>query len=170
MPTTTAGPSTATATTAPTPSTTTTSAGHRRLLLAVAANAVVAYLLTYALVDRVEHLHLTVRNVWPSLMLAAGTGLVTLLAMRERGGPWRRDVAVGVALLATLVGALVMGRAHTGIHNAEFLRAMIPLQSEAIHLCETARISAPDLLDFCDEVVEQREAEIWHLSRLLRRY
>ncbi len=144
-------------------------ATHRRLLTTIAANAIVAYVLLFALVDRAEHLHVNLRQAWAAAMVAAATGLVTLLAMR-RPGHLRRDLAVGAVLVAVLVGAFLGGRQHAGVRNAEFLRSMIPHQSEAIRLCRSSGITAPDLRAWCDEMIRQREGEIWQLQRILRRY
>lgn len=143
---------------------------HRRLATVVAANAVLAFALAHLWIDRVEHLHLTMRHVWPALAVGASSGLVLLVLGDQQPRHRGTSIAVGLALVATLVGSLAMGRTRPVTTNAEFVRSMIPLESEAIRLCRSARPSAPELTEFCASLVQRREAEIWDLQRLLRRW
>lgn len=142
----------------------------RRLAGLVLANAFVAWLLTQLSVARVEHLHVGLAGLWTALAVAGATGAVAVAVLRrDEQDPTRRWIPV-VALLAAAMLGTGLARAQVGVHNAELVRTLIPLQSEAIRACQAAAVTAPDLVAWCDRMVVEREREIWELQRILRRY
>ena len=60
-------------------------------------------------------------------------------------------------------------REQLGVGDAQFLRSMIPHHSGAILMCEKAKLTDPEVLKLCDNIVAAQNREIAQMQSILQR-
>jgi hypothetical protein len=58
-------------------------------------------------------------------------------------------------------------REQSFIGDKQFLKSMIPHHSGAILMCNEAKLSDPEIVAFCKEIVEAQEKEITIMKKML---
>ena len=145
------------------------SSNYRKLGVAVGINTVVMFLLTYALIDTVDHFRPNINRVYMAVMMSAPMVVVMLSVMRSMYPNRRKNLALIGAFTLLFLAVFTMGRSQAGVGDDQFLRSMIPHHSSAIVMCEEASITDSEILSLCDEIVETQEREIDEMDRLLSR-
>jgi hypothetical protein len=143
---------------------------YARLGITVAINAVIMFLLTYALIDSFDHFYPNINRAYMAVIMVAPMVMLMLIVM----WPMYKSPALNVALIATaavvFVGVFAIARSQTLIGNESFLRSMIPHHSSAIVMCERAAITDPAITELCDAIVQTQKEEIAEMQAMLERY
>jgi len=147
-----------------------TSASYLKLGLAISINAVVMFVLTYALIDTVEHFYANINRVYMSVMMVAPMVTVMLLVMWSMYPNATLNIILLAAFAALFVGTFALARTQTPVGNEQFLRSMIPHHSSAILMCDNPRISDPEIITLCEGIVETQKKEIAQMKAILQRY
>lgn len=140
---------------------------YGKLGIVIAINAVVMFLLTYALIDSVDHFHVNINRMYMALMMVAPMVIMMLIVMRSMFGNARLNVLVYVAAVAVFLGSFFLARSQTPVGDDQFLRSMIPHHSSAILMCERSSITDPQIVTLCGEIVEAQEREIAEMEAIL---
>lgn len=142
---------------------------YKKLGIVIAINAVVIFLLTYALIDRLDHFFPNINRMYMALMMVAPMVLLMLFVMRSmyRNRSLNAVLYVGFGLL--FVATFWLARTQYPVGDDQFLRSMIPHQSSAILMCEHAGITDPEIEELCGEIVEAQEREIAQMKDILAR-
>lgn len=140
---------------------------YGKLGIVIAINAVVMFLLTYALIDSVDHFHVNINRMYMALMMVAPMVIMMLIVMRSIFGNARLNVLVYVAAVAVFLGSFFLARSQTPVGDDQFLRSMIPHHSSAILMCERSSITDPQIVTLCGEIVEAQEREIAEMEAIL---
>ncbi|HVL47215.1 MAG TPA: DUF305 domain-containing protein [Candidatus Thermoplasmatota archaeon] len=142
---------------------------YGRLAASLAASLVVMYFLAFSQIDRPDHFDLSLSVFWISLSMVAAMGLIMLTTMRRSFPDRRLNLALYVAFGLLLVGAFAAGRFEAAVGDEAFLRSMIPHHSRAIHMCQEAALTDPQIEDLCRRIIEAQREEIAEMERIMAR-
>lgn len=143
---------------------------YKKLGIAVGINTIVMFLLTYALIDSIDHFYPNINRMYMAVLMALPMGIVMLLVMRKMYPDAKMNGILYVAAGAAFVLVFWLMRSQTPVGDSQFLRSMIPHHSSAIVMCEEAAITDPDIRTLCDAIVQTQKEEIAEMKRLLARY
>ena len=146
------------------------SSPYRRLAIILPINAVVMFLLTYSLIDGLDHFYPNLNRLYMAVIMVAPMALVMLAGMRSMYANARLNVVLYVGFAVLFAATFLLARTQTGVGDEQFLRAMIPHHSSAILMCEHATITDPEIASLCGEIVKAQEEEIAQMKRILERY
>jgi uncharacterized protein (DUF305 family) len=142
---------------------------YKRLGVELAIDFVIMYLVMYSMIATLDHFHFNLNNVYMTLMMVAPMTVVMLVAMRSMF-PSRRLNLIVMAAAIVAFGASYYGmRTQALIGDSELLRAMIPHHSGAVLMCEQAKITDPEILALCRQIVEGQQREIGQMEAILAR-
>lgn len=140
---------------------------YRLLAIAIAINAVVMFVVMYAMLADLSHFHANLNRLYMTVMMVSPMVVVMLIVMRSMYPDARRNrLLMGVAVL--LFGAAFWAaRTQTPIGNTQFLRSMIPHHSSAIVMCTEADLEGAEILALCEQIVRAQREEIAQMTRML---
>lgn len=144
--------------------------GHYgRLMIELAIDFVIMYLVMYTMIRTLDHFYLNINNVWMTLMMVTPMALVMLFAMRSMF-PSRNRNLILIAGAVIVFGISYYGmRAQVGVDDKQFLRSMIPHHSGAILMCQEASLRDPEIQALCREIVDSQQKEIAQMQAMLER-
>ena len=143
---------------------------YRKLGLALGINTALMLAITYAMIASFGHLFININRIYMALMMAAPMGIVMLLVMRPMYRNVRRNLLLHVLFAGLFLTCFALARTQTPIGDGQFLRSMIPHHSSAVLMCEEARITDPEIVDLCDQIVRAQLEEIALMKEMLARH
>lgn len=142
---------------------------YKKLAIAITINTFVMFLITYAMIDTLDHLYLNVNRFYMALMMAAPMVVIMLLVMRSM----YENKRLNYILMAVFAGAFflffALARTQTPVGNEQFLRSMIPHHSSAILMCEESEITDAEIAKLCEQIVKTQKEEIAQMKAILAR-
>ena len=145
-----------------------TKQGHYgRLMAMVALSFIAMYILMYAMVNRFENVFNSVNQAYMAGLMAAPMLLIELALMARMYPNKRRNALLAGGAVVLMVGCWFGIRQQAGVTDRQFLRSMIPHHAGAILMCEQARLSDPEILRLCQEIVISQRAEIAQMKAML---
>lgn len=142
---------------------------YARYAASLAASLVVMYLLAFAQIDRLAHFELSLSVFWITLSMISAMGLIMLLTMQHMLANVRVNRVIYVLFAAVLLGALAASRTEALVGDDAFLRSMIPHHSRAIHMCQEAGLSDPEIRDLCRQIIQSQRQEIVQMENIMSR-
>jgi len=142
---------------------------YKKLAVTIAINSVVMFLLTYVMIDSLNHFLVNINKVYMTLMMVAPMVVLMLLIMGAMYKNKKLNYVLIVVFLALFAGVFWLARTQTLVGNEQFLRSMIPHHSSAILMCEESAITDPEILSMCDEIVSTQREEIAQMEDILAR-
>ena len=133
------------------------------------ASLVVMYLLAFSQVAEWSHLRLSLSVLWISLSMVSAMGLIMLVAMRKMLPNRKANLALLAVFVVLLVGAFSASRTEAAVGDDAFLRSMIPHHSRAVHMCQQATLSDPEIVELCGSIVESQTREIRQMEDIIQR-
>lgn len=145
-------------------------AGHYVKFAAMIALSFAAmYILMYAMVDSFASVFNNINQVYMAGLMAAPMAIIELILMRSM----YRDRKINAFILVVSIGALLFFwfgiRNQIGIGDKQFARSMIPHHSGAILMCNGAKLSDPELIALCSQIIESQRREVDQLKSILDR-
>lgn len=142
---------------------------YQKLAIATTINAVIMFLLTYVMIDSLDHFLVNINRVYMALIMAAPMVLVMLTVMRSMFKNPRTNTILYITFAGLFLLLFFLIRTQTPVGDEAFLRSMIPHHSGAILMCEQANISDPEIVTLCEEIVEAQVEEINQMKAILTR-
>lgn len=142
---------------------------YGRLAASLAASFVLMYLLAFSQIEVLDHFHLSLSVLWITISMVSAMGLVMLLAMHGMFRSTKLNVGLFLLFALVLAGALAGSRTEALVGDDAFLGSMIPHHSRAIHMCQEAGLSDPEILELCRGIVESQREEIAQMERIMER-
>lgn len=142
---------------------------YKKLAIAVSINTVLMFLITYAMIDKFDHMYLNINRVYMSLMMAAPMVIVMLLVMRSMYENRKLNYILIAASAGLFIFCFSLARTQTPIGNEQFLRSMIPHHSSAIVMCQESELTYPEIIKLCEQIVKTQEEEIAQMKAILAR-
>ncbi|HXV98831.1 MAG TPA: DUF305 domain-containing protein [Anaerolineae bacterium] len=142
---------------------------YKKLAIAISINAVIMFLITYAMIDKFDHLYLNINRVYMSLMMVAPMVIIMLLVMRSMYENKKLNYILIAAFSGLFILCFSLARTQTPVGNEQFLRSMIPHHSSAILMCQEAEITDLEIIELCEQIVKSQEEEITQMKAILAR-
>jgi uncharacterized protein (DUF305 family) len=143
---------------------------YRNFAIMIVLHFGAMYILMYAMVHNLAD---NVYNSWNQFYMAglmtASMGAIELSLMGSMYPNRKRNAALIVLSVASLVGLWTMIRQQTAISDEQFIRSMIPHHSGAILMCEQASIKDPELQRLCGAITSSQQQEIDQMKDILKR-
>lgn len=143
---------------------------YKKFALVLSINAVVMFLLTYALIDTLDHFYANINRAYMALIMVAPMAMVMLFVMRSMYPDKSLNAGLYVLFAAIFIGSFSLARAQVPIGNQQFLMSMIPHHSSAIVMCDHSAIDDPAIEKLCVEIVKAQKEEIAEMKTILARY
>lgn len=144
-------------------------ASYNKLALTISINAIVMFLLTYALIAQFDHFFANINRVYMTIMMVSPMVILMILVM----GSMYKNKKLNTILLAVFgvlfVGTFIVARNQALVGDQQFLRSMIPHHSSAIIMCEQSDIDDPEIIALCEDIVETQKEEIDQMKDILAR-
>lgn len=151
------------------PSASTEGRSYLKLASELLIDFIIMFFVMYAMIASIDHLYFNIDNVYMTLMMVAPMAVLMLLFMRHM---YRSNTANGiVAGLAIAVFALGWFgmRGQIAVGDEQLVRAMIPHHSGAILMCRQAKLSDPEVVNLCRNIIQSQEREIADMKRIEQR-
>lgn len=142
---------------------------YARFGLSLAASLVVMYFLAFSQIAEPGHFEWSLSVFWISVSMVSAMGLIMLLAMSKTLPNRKANIALFVVFALLLVGAFSAGRTEAGVGDDAFLRSMIPHHSRAIHMCEQATLTDPEIVTLCGQIIDAQQREIQQMQDIMQR-
>jgi len=135
----------------------------------LALDFAVMYLVMYTMIATLEHFRFNLNNAYMTLMMVAPMAIVMVVSMRSMFPSRRANGAIIAGATAVFVASFAAMRTQAAIGDAEFLRAMIPHHSGAILMCEKAKLTDPEIVALCRDIVQSQSREIAQMKAIAQR-
>lgn len=142
---------------------------YRGLGLHMIIHFVIMYLVMFTMIARLEHFYFNLNTLYMTLMMVTPMAAVMLLLMKSMYENKRANLAIIVGSLILFGASFFAMRTQVAIGDRELIRGMIPHHSGAVLMCGKAKLSDPELIALCDEIVVAQEREINQMQTILDR-
>ncbi len=142
---------------------------YAMLGLEIIADFIVMFLAMYAMIASLDHFYLNIGNVYMTLMMVAPMTLLMLFFMRHMYTWKAANLIVVLAAVALFAVGWFGMRTQAGVNDAQFVRSMIPHHSGAILMCKNAKLSDPQLVKLCRDIIAAQQREIGEMTDILAR-
>lgn len=138
-----------------------------RLLAMAVLHFIAMYVLMYAMVDAVSHIHPNLNQFYMAALMTAPMLILEVWLMSSMYPKRAVNGVIVVAGLFLLVSSFLLIRYQTGISDVQFLKSMIPHHSGAILMCGHAQLRDEQVQQLCANIAAGQQAEIdWMHAKL----
>ena len=142
---------------------------YRNLAIELILHFVIMYLVMYTMIATLDHFYFNLNNVYMTLMMVTPMALLMLVLMRSMYENKRANLIIAIGAVVIFAGSFYAMRSQAAIGDKELIRGMIPHHSGAILMCGKAKLTDPELITLCDEIVDAQEREIAQMQAVLER-
>lgn len=142
---------------------------YRNLVIELIAHFIIMYLVMYTMIAAFDHFYFNLNNVYMTLMMVTPMALLMLVLMRSMYGNKRANLIIAIGAVVIFAGSFYAMRSQAAIGDKELIRGMIPHHSGAILMCGKAKLTDPELITLCDEIIDAQEREIAQMQAVLER-
>ena len=121
------------------------------------------YLNTYAL----DHIWFSQTRAWMAVFMGAVMAVVMLAFMLNMYKSSKANIAIAMASVVLLAGALWLVRSQETVGDVSYMKAMIPHHSIAIMTSRRAEIRDPRVRKLADEIIKAQVREIDEMETLI---
>jgi CDP-diglyceride synthetase len=143
---------------------------YQKLALVISINTVLMFLITYVMIDSIDHFYFNINRIYMALLMAAPMVVLMLLVMRSMYDNKKLNLLLYAAFIGLFILIFSLTRTQTPVGNEQFLRSMIPHHSSAILMCEQSNLTDTEIITLCDEIVQTQIEEIIEMEEILSRY
>lgn len=140
-----------------------------RFAVSIVLSLLAMYVFMFSEIDRLAHFRPALGMFWATLAMVASMGVIMILTMSHMLPSRRASVTLLVAFAVLLVLSFAAARAEWLMADDAFLRSMIPHHASAIHMCQQATISDPEIVDLCRGIVDSQSREIAQMEQIIAR-
>lgn len=142
---------------------------YRNLAIELIVHFIIMYLVMYTMIATLDHLYFNLNNVYMTLMMVTPMALLMLVLMRSMYENKRANLIIAIGAVVIFAGSFYAMRSQAAIGDKELIRGMIPHHSGAILMCGKAKLTDPELVKLCDEIIDAQEREIAQMQAVLQR-
>lgn len=142
---------------------------YYRLTGSLGASLVAMYFLAYSQINVSGHFEWSLSILWISLSMVSAMGLIMVVAMQNMLPDKRVNLALLAGFAVLLVVAFTGSRSEALVGDDAFLRSMIPHHSRAIHMCQEAVLTDPEIKELCDGIIRTQREEIVQMQDIMQR-
>jgi uncharacterized protein (DUF305 family) len=128
--------------------------------LNLALSLIPMYLAMFTMIDGWRDYRNNVNMLYMALTMLAPMGMIMLATMGSMYGNKPLNLGLYAALSVLFVASLFATRSQALVDDRQFVDSMIPHHSGAILMCREARLTDPELIKLCGDIVKAQRAEI----------
>lgn len=121
---------------------------------------VAMYFLMFAMVNTFDNVFIGINQFYMAGLMTSAMVLIELGIMGSMYGNKRVNTIICIVSLVALVGFWSAIRSQHAIRDREFLKSMIPHHAGAILMCSEAKLSDPDVIKLCQNIIKGQQSEI----------
>lgn len=137
--------------------------------LVLSINAVVMFLITYVIIDGLQHFHANINRAYMAILMVSPMALLMLWTMRSMYQDRKLNWILAGIFVAIMIGVFMLIRTQTPVDDEQFLHSMIPHHSGAILMCERSAITDQEIRRLCETIVKTQKDEIAQMEAILTR-
>ncbi len=137
--------------------------------VAISVHFFIMWALTYVGIEAFDHIFLNLNRFYMAVAMVAPMVIVMMTVMLHMFPNKRLNAALYITSALVFVAALVAIRAQLFVDDEQLSRSMIPHHSIAIKTCERARLSDPETIALCNQIVRTQREEIAQMRAMLDR-
>ncbi len=140
---------------------------YARFAVMIAVATFLIFCVSYLNVYQADQLWFSAGRLWMAIAAGAAVAVVVILFSPEvyRSGP--ANSVIVAAAVAVFAAAVWLVRTQDGVHELEFMRAMIPQHSAAILVAERAHLRDPRVRELARRIATGDTQEIAEMKRLI---
>ena len=139
---------------------------YRSFAIELLIDFAIMYLVMFSMIATLNHFYFNLNNVYMTLMMVTPMAVLMLVLMRSMYENKRANLAIAVGAVVIFAGSFYAMRTQAAIGDKELIRGMIPHHSGAILMCGKAKLSDPELVALCAEIVEAQKREIRQMQAI----
>ena len=143
--------------------------GYKKFAVIIIINTGLMFLLTYTMIAEPGHFVFSINKLYMALIMVAAMNIVMLTVMRSMFKDKKKNFFIYGVLVIILGLSFAFLRTQTPVGDQLFLRSMIPHHSAAILICERARLSDPEVITLCEQIIEAQREEIAQMQEIIER-
>ena len=133
-------------------------------------SAVIMYLVMFVMINSLDSFYNNLNMFYMTLMMVAPMVVIMLAgAMRSMFPNKKLNYILVGGFVAVFFLSWAFTRWQYPIGDAQFLRSMIPHHSGAILMCRESKLTDPELVKLCDDIIKNQEQEINQMKAFLER-
>lgn len=140
---------------------------YLRFAAMIATSTVVMFALTYTNLYAFEHLRWSEERVYMALLMGGAMSVVMLGFMWSMYSNTRANVAIVLASVALMGGALYLSRSQRFVDDREYMKGMIPHHSIAILTSEHADLDDRRVCELANAIIRAQREEIAEMEWLI---
>jgi hypothetical protein len=133
-------------------------------------SGIIMYLVMFVMIDRIDSFYNNLNMFYMTLMMVTPMVVLMILAMAHMFKSKTANVALLVTSVVAFIGGFALIRTQTTIGDKAFLRSMIPHHSGAILMCQEARLTDPEVVKLCGNIIKSQREEIDQMKAILARF
>jgi uncharacterized protein (DUF305 family) len=135
----------------------------------MALGLAVMYVVMFSMIDGWHDFRNNLNMLYMAVTMWAPMGIFMLATMPGMFPNRRANIALYVVLALVTIGSFWATRSQAAIGNRQFIASMIPHHSGAILMCREAKLSDPELVALCSQIVRAQRQEIEQMNRIAAR-
>lgn len=143
--------------------------GYANLAMQTAISGVIMYLVMFVMIDRLSNFHHNLNTLYMTLMMVSPMLVLMILGMRHMFPSRKANWTILAGSVAVFFGAFGLIRTQTTIGDDAFLRSMIPHHAGAVLMCSEAKLTDPEIVDLCRNIIRSQRQEIEQMEAILAR-
>lgn len=134
----------------------------------IATSTVVMFVLTYANVYDIGHIHFSQERLYMVVLMGSAMAIVMMAWMWKMYPDRRRNLAIMGGAVAIGIAAFLFSQTQVLVYDVNYMRGMIPHHSIAIVTSERAGIVDVRVRALADGIIEAQRREIAEMEWLIR--
>jgi hypothetical protein len=130
----------------------------------------IMFAVMYTMVDKWEDVFINLNQFYMTMMMVTPMTMGMLLFMRAMYPNKKLNTILHAASIVAFGAFFSFMRAQSFVGDEQFLKSMIPHHSGAILMCEKAQLSNPEIIKFCDVIIQTQQDEIATMKAMLKKY
>ncbi|ADU15458.1 DUF305 domain-containing protein [Asticcacaulis excentricus] len=144
--------------------------GHYvKFWISLAVNAALMFVLMFVMIDTFSEFIPNLNFLYMAFVMAAPMGIIMLASMPMMYSDNRKNLISYAVLVLLFVASFAFIRHQTFVGNNGFLASMIPHHSGAILMCRNAKITDPEIVTLCGNIVKSQRQEIDEMKAIQAR-
>lgn len=130
---------------------------------------VIMYGVMFMNISSFDHVYLSVTRTYMALLMTMPMAPIMLVIIKNMYQDAKLNMLINVLSIGVFIFAFLGLRNQWFISDDQYMKAMIPHHSSAIHTSEKANISDPEVKKLSEEIIKSQVEEINEMKQLLDR-
>lgn len=140
---------------------------YARFAVMIALATFLIFCVSYLNVYQADHLWFSAGRLWMAVAAGAAVAVVVVLFSPDVYRSVPANSVIVAAAAAVFAAAVWLVRTEDGVHELEFLRAMVPQHSAAILLAERAHLRDPRVRELARRIATNDAQDIAQMEKLI---